>query len=221
MRYFIDTGKLIININKLRIQLKEYEKIIFDLDDTIFPLFFYDKIVFKKLANLLKKKFRLDSKVIFNFLIEHKYKKKNNNRLFYSLIKNFKLQSSISENDLVDFYQNFKSRKYQKFPTIINLLKELKLKKKILTLITEGHYNRQRNKIEFLKINSLFDQIFILDNRYKRKYKPSIEGLKRISNYKKFKTVYVGDTEKDRLTAKNLGIKFYKFNISKYLYEKK
>ena len=74
MRYFIDTGKLIININKLRIQLKEYEKIIFDLDDTIFPLFFYDKIVFKKLANLLKKDVELKQKtqVVFAIITENK-----------------------------------------------------------------------------------------------------------------------------------------------------
>ena len=221
MKYFIDTGKLTKSVNKLRIYLKDYEKIIFDLDDTIFPLFYYDKIVFEQLAKFLKKKFKLDNKVTFNYLIESKYKRKKNNKLFYRLIKRFKLKEVISENDLVDFYQNFKSKKSKQFPTIINLLKELKLKKKKLTLVTEGHYDRQRNKIEFLKIYSLFDQIFILDNRFKRKYKPSIEGLKKLNSYKKFKTIYVGDTEKDRLTAKNLGIKFFKFNISKYLYEKK
>ena len=221
MKYFIDTGKLTKSVNKLRIYLKDYEKIIFDLDDTIFPLFYYDKIVFEQLAKFLKKKFKLDNKVTFNYLIESKYKRKKNNKLFYRLIKRFKLKEVISENDLVDFYQNFKSNKSKQFPTIINLLKELKLKKKKLTLVTEGHYDRQRNKIEFLKIYSLFDQIFILDNRFKRKYKPSIEGLKKLNSYKKFKTIYVGDTEKDRLTAKNLGIKFFKFNISKYLYEKK
>ena len=221
MKYFIDTGKLTNSVNKLRIYLEDYEKIIFDLDDTIFPLFYYDKIVFEQLANLLKKKFNLDNKIIFNFLIECKYKRKKDNKLFYRLIKKFDLKEAISENELVDFYQNFKSKKFEQFPTIINLLKELKLKKKKLILVTEGHYDRQRNKIQFLKINSLFDQIFILDNRYRRKYKPSIKGLKKLNSYKKFKTIYVGDTEKDRLTAKNLGIKFFKFNISKYLYEKK
>ena len=55
MKYFIDTGKLTNSVNKLRIYLEDYEKIIFDLDDTIFPLFYYDKIVFEQLANLLKK----------------------------------------------------------------------------------------------------------------------------------------------------------------------
>ena len=57
-KHIIDIGKLSDKKNILKL-LYNYELIIFDLDDTIFPLIYYDKIIFKKFQKLSAKNQKL------------------------------------------------------------------------------------------------------------------------------------------------------------------
>ena len=41
------------------------------------------------------------------------------------MINNFKLNHKIKEKELIEFYQNYNSKKFVKLPSLISLLKEL------------------------------------------------------------------------------------------------
>ena len=85
-------------------------------------------------------------------------------------------------------------------------------------LITEGNKRRQRNKIKSLGIENIFDYKIILDGKYNRKYKPSMKGVaKYIKLFHMYKPIYLGDSENDKKLSDKLNIKFYKFDISKFL----
>ena len=70
VKFFIDTGKLTKKKNKLKNKILNYNFIIFDLDNTIFPLYFYDLKVFHALSINLGKKLNISKKKIFQFLIK-------------------------------------------------------------------------------------------------------------------------------------------------------
>ncbi len=217
-KYIIDIGKLLIKKKKIRKNLSKYKMILFDLDNTIFPLYYYDKIIFKKMSENLSKKTNIKSEKLFDYLIYNKFKKKNNKRLFYFFLKEFNLNKVVSEKQLVNFYQNFQFIKNFKPPSLIDIVKDLKKNRKKLMLITEGNKRRQRNKIKSLGIENIFDYKIILDGKYNRKYKPSMKGVaKYIKLFHMYKPIYLGDSENDKKLSDKLNIKFYKFDISKFL----
>jgi FMN phosphatase YigB (HAD superfamily) len=217
-KLIIDTGKLLKIKKKFFNILINYELIIFDLDDTIFPLYYYDKIIFDKIALKISKKFNINRLKLFKFLLLSKYFNKKEKKLFNIFLKKFNLSKFLSEKKLVQFYQNYPKIKNFKPPSIIDLIKKLKKRKKKLMLITEGNGIRQQNKINSLGVEKLFDYKIILDGKYNRKYKPSSNGVKnylKIINMKK--SVYLGDSDKDKKLSDTLNVKFYKFDISRLL----
>ena len=65
---------------------------------------------------------------------------------------------------------------------------------------------------------SLFDYKIILDGKYNRKYKPSMKGVKKhIKLFKMYKSIYLGDSQKDKKLSNKIKTKFYKFDISTFL----
>jgi FMN phosphatase YigB (HAD superfamily) len=216
-KHIIDIGKLTIKKKKILKYLHNYNLIIFDLDNTVFPLFYYDKIIFKKISQKINKQTNIQNKKLFNYLIYNKFRK-NKERLFYFFLKEFNLNKVVSEKKLVNYYQNFKFIKNFKPPSLINIIKDLKKNRKKLMLITEGNKRRQMNKIKSLGIENLFDYKIILDGKYNRKYKPSMKGVtKYIKLFKMYKSIYLGDSQKDKKLSNKLNIKFYKFDISTFL----
>ena len=214
-KHIIDIGKLTIKKKKILKYLHNYNLIIFDLDNTVFPLFYYDKIIFKKISQKINKQTNIQNKKLFNYLIYNKFRK-NKERLFYFFLKEFNLNKVVSEKKLVNYYQNFKFIKNFKPPSLINIIKDLKKNRKKLMLITEGNKRRQMNKIKSLGIENLFDYKIILDGKYNRKYKPSMKGVtKYIKLFKMYKSIYLGDSQKDKKLSNKLNIKFYKFDIIK------
>ena len=217
-KHIIDIGKLTIKKIKILKILSKYDLIIFDLDNTIFPLFYYDQIVFKKISKVISMKTKINEKKINQFFIKKKFLSKNHDKLFYIFINRFNLYDIISEKKLVNFYQYFPMIKNFHPPSLIDIIKKLKKHKKKLLLITEGNKNRQLNKIKSLGIDNLFNYKIILDGKYNRKYKPSTSGVKKYKElFNIHNSIYIGDSEKDKELSRKLGIKFYKFDISNFL----
>ena len=73
VKFTIDTGKLLKDKKKLLGILKNYNLVIFDLDNTIFPLYFYDKIIFKNLVKKINRNKNINNKDIVEFLILKKH----------------------------------------------------------------------------------------------------------------------------------------------------
>ena len=158
--------------------LKNFEIIIFDLDDTLISISKYDELVFKKICDVIikiKKKKVLD-------------KLKTLRKLE---LKSFKIKKSN-----------------------VKILENLKTKKKILYLVTNGNKKRQMNKIKNLGILKYFKKIYVMDGN-KKKFKPStssLSSLKKIIRSKK--AVMIGDSKIDEQFAKNLKVKYIKFTTS-------
>ncbi len=219
-KFIIDIGKLSKSKKKILNILKNFELVIFDLDDTIFPLYYYDKIIFKTLIRKINRKHRININKAFNYLIAKKFVEKSKQKLFYEFLKKFNLEKKISEKSLVSFYQNYSFIKNFRTPSLKNLIIKLKKENIKLMLITEGYMKRQNNKIKSLGIENLFDYKIILDGKNNRKYKPSVVGLKKyLKIIKKNNTIYLGDSKKDKQISKKLNINFYYFNISKLIRE--
>ncbi len=217
-KFTIDTGKLSKSKKKILNILKKFELVIFDLDDTIFPLYYYDKIIFKNLVRKINRRHGINIKKAFNYLLAKKFVEKSKKKLFYEFLKKFNLEKKISEQSLVNFYQNYSLIKDFKTPSLKNLIKKLKKNNIKLMLITEGYMKRQKNKIKSLGIENLFDYKIILDGKNNRKYKPSVVGLKKyLKIIKKNNSIYLGDSEKDKKISKKLNISFYYFNMSKLI----
>ena len=219
-KFIIDIGKLSKSKKKILNILKNFELVIFDLDDTIFPLYYYDKIIFKTLIRKINRKHRININKAFNYLIAKKFVEKSKQKLFYEFLKKFNLEKKISEKSLVSFYQNYSFIKNFRTPSLKNLIIKLKKENIKLMLITEGYMKRQNNKIKSLGIENLFDYKIILDGKNNRKYKPSVVGLKKyLKIIRKNNSIYLGDSEKDKKISKKLNINFYYFNISKLIRE--
>ena len=217
-KFIIDIGKLSKSKKKILNILKNFELVIFDLDDTIFPLYYYDKIIFKTLIKKINQKHIININKAFNYLVAKKFVEKSKQNLFYEFLKKFNLEKKISEQSLVSFYQNYSFIKNFRTPSLKNLIVKLKKEKIKLMLITEGHMKRQNNKIKSLGIENLFDYKIILDGKNNRKYKPSVVGLKKyLKIIEKNNTIYLGDSKKDKQLSKKLNISFYYFNISKLI----
>ncbi len=221
VKFTIDTGKLLKDKKKLLGILKNYNLVIFDLDNTIFPLYFYDKIIFKNLVKKINRNKNINNKDIVEFLILKKHFNNSKKKIFNELLRNFDFKNKISEQYLVRFYQNYHFINNFNPPSLKSLLIKLKNKNKKLVLITEGNKKRQKNKIKSLGINKIFNYKIILDGKKKNNLKPSIIGLKKYLHIiRKNNSIYLGDNLKDELLSKKLNVKFYNFDISKIIKKK-
>ena len=210
-------------MNDLKKKLLNYDIIIFDLDDTIYPQKDYDNPALLHVSKFLAKQMKLDKEKIFKKLRTLKTIRKGSvhKRIFNTFLKDYRFidkQKIISS--CVSLFQKYECKELSKSKSLKILLKSLH-KKKTLFIVTNGPKIRQENKIRYLKIKKYFKKIFILDG-IKKVIKPSIKDVRYLVNYlkenKNLKSVFLGDNKNsDYKFAKNLKIKFifYKFPISK------
>ena len=188
--------------------LKNFEIIIFDLDDTLISISKYDELVFKKICDVIikiKKKKVLDKLKTLRKLELKTFKRINIfNKIFNN--KNSKLATKI--------YNSYYPKSFKIKKSNVKILENLKTKKKILYLVTNGNKKRQMNKIKNLGILKYFKKIYVMDGN-KKKFKPStssLSSLKKIIRSKK--AVMIGDSKIDEQFAKNLKVKYIKFTTS-------
>ena len=206
----IDTGA--IQLDALRKILRNYEKLIFDLDDTIFSEDIYDYLAFKNIAAEFYSLDDVDADL-------------------YS--KNAILQKRLSRQDLfdrispdgnigiiksiVDYYQNYKCGSIIKDYSISEILKEMYLEGKQIFIVTNGHPVRQMNKIKDLGIEGYLSDIYICHPLTKNKMKPNKSVLKKIGiHHGANDCLVIGDNaEIDGGFAKSKSIDFYLFKFPK------
>ena len=196
--------------------IKEFDIIIFDLDDTLYNEENYIKPALKKVSKFLEKKTGVNKDIIFK---ELKINKKSKNKIFDNFLQKFNFpekKSIFIINKCLNIYQNFNCLNLRKVPSHKNLLKSYFLKKDFF-LVTNGNLQRQNRKIKNLKISKFFKMKFILDGR-KKKLKPSISSVKRLLNFikrnKNKKSIYIGDNKIiDGNFAKNLNINFFHYKF--------
>ena len=197
---------------KLVKKIKDYEVLIFDLDNTIYNSNTYEYEVFKIITRYLNKKTKIKKQKIFNFLKLKRKKEVLSNvslNIFNLLLKNNKNKNKYIK-ECIRIFQNYKLKKINHKKTLYSELKMLKKKNKEMYLVTNGNYNRQLNKIKALKILKFFNMIYILEK--KSKQKPSLSGVKTLKKIKKNKkSIIIEDSKINKKFALKLSVDYKRF----------
>jgi len=144
--------------------LGKYDCAFVDLDGTLFRDKIYDLFALNEISRTLKSKFGLLlPNLAISFLSQKSRSKKN---IFNKILHGY---PDNLINEVISMYQNYRCdidvncKKTMladlRYEVIFRLLPSVKYK----ILITNGHYNRQANKINALNLRSRFDRCIICD----------------------------------------------------------
>jgi len=206
----IDTGA--IQFDVLRKTFINYEKLIFDLDDTVFSEDIYDYSAFRSIAIKFYSMNDVDADL---------YSKKG---IFQKRLSRERLFDRISPDSkkeiikpIVDYYQNYKCGNILRRYSISDILKEMYLKGKQLFVVTNGHPVRQMNKIKDLGIECYLSGIYICHPLTDHLMKPNGSVLDKIGvPFGSKDYLMIGDNaEIDGGFAKSKSIDFYLFKFPK------
>ncbi|MBN8571644.1 MAG: HAD family hydrolase [Ignavibacteria bacterium] len=199
----------------------------FDLDDTLYSHWEYEKVLFDSIANSIQYKFGIDKGKVFAEM-QKLFDAKDFERLFDKAVVNsgYELPEGWDEfvkDKLLPFYRNYKPDFTLKtFEWVKPILQKIRNKGYKVILITNGGVTIQKNKIQVLKLLSEFDKIYISDEFNPPMRKPDLKIFETVLNdfnIKPEEMIYVGDSlEKDGACEK-LGIKFLLNTDYKKLYE--
>ncbi len=199
----------------------------FDLDDTLYSHWEYEKVLFDAIVKSIEYKFGFDKEKIFAEM-QDLFELKDFDRLFDKAVVNsgYELPGTWDEfvkDKILPFYRNHKPDFTLKtFEWVKPLLQKIRNKGCKIILITNGGVTIQKNKIQVLKLLSEFDKIYVSDEFNPPMRKPDLKIFETVLNdfdIKPEEMIYVGDSiEKDGACEK-LGIKFLLNTDYKKLYE--
>jgi len=155
---------------------EKLKAILFDLDDTLYLERDFVKSGFKAVSSFIQNKDGINEEVIYDRLwsIFNSGKRKN---IFDYYINEFEeLNYSIEE--LVKLYR-MHIPNISLIPGIKEYLLSLKKEYK-LGLLTDGYIQTQKNKINALGLNNIFDQILITEELGRKFWKPSMIPFSKI-----------------------------------------
>jgi len=189
----------------------KYKVIIFDLDNVLYDEKNYILATFKKVAELLDKKFNLKSKEVYNQLVKDFNKKTSlYPRLFNDLLKKYfgRCDQDLL-NEILLAYSKVKPKIYL-YPGAEKIISKLKASYQ-LVLLTNGRIDTQKNKVKILKIAPYFTNIIYARKFGAKHEKPSTLPYKKILkilNISANQAVAIGDNPyTDFKGPKKLGIK--------------
>ena len=188
-----------------------YDKVIFDLDNTIYPEKVFDYSAFRHIA--LKFNFAKNNKDAISFAKKAvAFKALDRKYLFDRLFPDLNSDQIL---ELVDFYQNFRFGSALQKYSIRETLSEIFKLGKDMYLVTNGHPVRQKNKILDLEISNFFRSIYICHPESKYNLKPSVDVLDRIGiPMNSRESVMIGDdVEVDGGFAKTKGIDYCQLSL--------
>ena len=179
----------------------------FDLDDTLYKEIDFLKSGYKKVAELVGKRFNLDVWSIYDQLLQWYYKGDN---AFVRLNEEYGIDNPIE--DYLNVYRYH-------LPSIVlseetkSILTKLKEEGTIIAIITDGREITQRQKIEALGLSEWVNNDFIFINEAKEYFKPNHWSFDWMMMHcyeqfpdSKLSFYYVGDnTDKDFIAPNELG----------------
>lgn len=179
----------------------------FDLDDTLYKEIDFLKSGYKKVSELVGKRFSLNVWSIYDQLLQWYY---NGENAFVCLNEKYGIDNPIE--DYINVYRYH-------HPSIAlseetkNVLTKLKEEGAIIAIITDGREITQKQKIEALRLTEWVNNDFIIINEAKEYFKPNHWSFDRlmVCCYEKLPDAdlsffYVGDnTEKDFIAPNELG----------------
>ena len=221
-----------IQIEQLNFQ--NYDVILFDLDDTLYPEIAYLKAAFKAIGKELEDKYALNANDIEAFLI-NTFIKNGRQNLFnkcfnyaFNQLNNLELNNQnlikkhentegvLSEITFINACVNILrtvqiTEKISLFPYVYDLIPQLIAEKKQIFVLTNGHVSQQKNKINSLNWNHLATSItFVFANEFAPKPSSKVftDFLKPHFQLKNKTMLFIGDSETDAQFSQNIGIDF-------------
>jgi putative hydrolase of the HAD superfamily len=199
----------------------------FDLDDTLYNHWDYEKVLFDSIAKSIQYKFDFDKEKVFAEM-QKLFERKEFDRLFDKAVVNsgYELPDNWDEfvkDKLLPFYRNHKPDFTLKtFEWVKPLIQQIREKGVKVVLITNGGVTIQKNKIQVLKLLSEFDKIYISDEFNPPMRKPDLKIFETVLNdfnIKADEMIYIGDSIKNDGACEQIGIKFVVHSDYKKLYE--
>ena len=181
---------------------KILKAILFDLDDTLYLEKDFVKSGFKTVATLIQNDNGIDKEVVYNrfWSIFNSGERKN---IFDSYISEFgKINYTI--NELVNIYRSHIPN-INLLPGIDEYLLSLSRVYK-LGLVTDGYIQTQKNKINALGLNNIFDQILITEELGRKFWKPSTVAFSKICDKLEvipMESIYIADNPKKDFKGPN------------------
>ncbi len=211
-----------------------YNAIIFDLDDTLYPEIAYLEAAFKAISKELEHKYALNAikieaflmstfikdgrKNLFNKCFNYVLNELNNAQLNHqNLIKKHEnTEGVLSENTFINTCLNILrtvqiTEKINLFPYVYDLIPQLIAEKKQIFVLTNGHVSQQKNKINSLHWNNLVPSItFVFANEFAPKPSSKVftDFLEPNFQLKNKTMLFIGDAETDALFSQSIGIDF-------------
>lgn len=179
----------------------------FDLDDTLYKEIDFLKSGYKKVAELVGRRFGLDVWSIYGQLLKWY---QNGENAFARLNEKYGIDNPIE--DYLNVYR-YHHPAIELSKETRNVLTQLKEEGVVLAIITDGREITQNQKIEALGLSEWVDNEFIVINEAKEHFKPNHWSFDKmmLCCYQKypdnnFDFFYVGDnTEKDFIAPNQLG----------------
>lgn len=167
--------------------------IVFDLDDTLVKEIDFLKSAFFEIANSIE----TEGFSLYHQMLVWYFDKEN---VFQKLVQ---LYPDLSIDVLKSKYRHHLPN-FEQYSYIKNFLSELKQKGYRVGLITDGFSITQRNKIESLEIENVFDLVIISEEFGSEK--PNEQNYKAFHQFNSDTYYYVGDNlKKDFVTPNRLG----------------
>ena len=197
--------------------------VLFDLDDTLYEEKKFIVSGFRKTAEYLSRKYKINSDRVFKILrddFDGGLRRKN----FDVLLKKLSIKEPVE--NLIKIYREHLPL-ISLYPDAKVILKNLRSCGFKLGLITDGYPATQRNKISALGIRDFFEVITIndIEKGLSKRNENSFKRTLSLLRVKTENTIYVGDNPlKDFFAAKKLGVitvrikRKNKINISTYLF---
>jgi len=176
---------------------EKLKAILFDLDDTLYLERDFVKSGFKAVASFIQSDKEIDEDIVYDSLWSV-FKTGKRKKIFDYFINEFE-EIDYSINELVNLYRTHMPN-INLIPGVEEYLLSLNKQYK-LGLITDGFIQTQKNKINALGLNMIFDEILITDELGREFWKPSIVPFSTICDKLEVdpvEAIYIGDNpEKD------------------------
>lgn len=185
------------------------KSVIFDLDNTLYSEISYVRSGFMEVSDYLSDKYKLDQDKIFKKMI-HIFNVEGRGKVFNILLDDLNLSEKENIMNLVYIYR-FHTPDISLYDDALDTLILLKEKNYKLGIITDGKALVQKNKIDALNLNKIFDVIILTDALGPDFWKPSIVPYQialDLLNSTPNESCYIGDDSfKDFLGPKSLNMK--------------
>ena len=186
-----------------------FKLVIFDLDNTLINEEDYLFEGYKNIANYLSKKYKINNSLIEFALVEN-FRLSGRTNLFNKIFDEFKI--GIEElNVVLRILREFKPKnKIHLITELRIILERLKSLNITYVILTNGNPRQQKNKIAHIDWGDLLPHV-IYANEIEPK--PSEASFKKYlssfdKEFDKDKILMIGDSNVDKLFAKNFGCKF-------------